>query len=129
MDTSTLGLVGGCLLVALTLILIPMVPGGLIDTRDFAPLPRWQYNTFNVFLTTLGIASFVIAGFMLAGQHWTFIAAIVLGVLYILVFASDLAQIFPVVPDRMPVQLLILEVIDLALGGVLVLVAVRGLFL
>lgn len=116
-----------CLLVALVLILIPMVPGGLVDTRDFGELPRWQFNAFNVFLTSLGIASFVVAGFAIARAPWAFVAALVLAALYIAVFALDLARIFPVVTDPLPSQLLVLEVIDLALGGILMVIAIEGL--
>lgn len=114
------------LLVWETLLLIPMVPGKLIDTRDFAPLPRWQYNGFNVFLTSLGLASLAVAGFAMAGARWTFVAAIVLGLLYVAVFAADLGEVFPVVPDPIPVQLLVLEAISLASAGVLVVVAITG---
>lgn len=116
-----------CLLVALVLILIPMVPGGLVDTRDFRELPRWQFNAFNVFLTSLGIASFVVAGFALARAPWVFVVALVLAALYVAVFALDLARIFPVVTDPLPSQLLVLEVIDLALGGILMVIAIEGL--
>lgn len=117
------------LLVWETLLLIPMVPGKLIDTRDFASLPRWQYNSFNVFLTSLGIVSFTVAGFAMANQQWTFIAALVLGLLYIAVFAADLSAIFPVVPDPLPVQLLVLEAISLASAGVIVVLAIQGALL
>ncbi len=114
------------LLVWETLLLIPMVPGKLIDTRDFGPLPRWQYNGFNVFLTSLGLVSLAVAGFAMAGARWTFVAAIVLGLLYVAVFAADLGEVFPVVPDPIPVQLLVLEAISLASAGVLVVVAITG---
>lgn len=118
--------VTAALLVWETLLLIPMVPGKLIDTRDFSPLPRWQFNSFNVLLTSLGLASIVTAGFAMTGARWTFVVAIVLGVLYVAVFAADLAEVFPVVPDPIPVQLLVLEAISLASAGVLVVVAITG---
>ncbi len=114
------------LLVAMTLILTPMAPGGIIDTRDFAPLPRWQFTLFNIFLVSLGLASFVVAGFSLSGATWVYVPAIVLGALFIAVYAADLAEVFPVVPDRMPSQLLVLEVINLALAGTLVTLSIRG---
>ncbi|MBD0669954.1 hypothetical protein [Streptomyces sp. CBMA156] len=47
------------------LLLIPVVPGKPVDTRDFSELPRRQYNAFDVFLTTLGLAGFVVDGFLL----------------------------------------------------------------
>lgn len=127
MEATVLFTLTACMLAALVLILIPMVPGGLVDTRDFSDLPRWQFNLFNVFLTSLGIASFIVAGFAIARAPWAFVAALVLGALYIAVFALDLAKIFPVVTDPLPSQLLILEVIDLALAGILVVIAIEGI--
>lgn len=109
------------------LLLIPMVPGKLIDTRDFSGLPRWQFNAFNVFLTSLGLASFVTIGFATIGHAWTPSVAIVLGVLYLAVFFSDLLKIFPVVKDPLPTQLLILEAISLASAGVLTVLAAHAL--
>lgn len=129
MDLAALSFLTSCLLVALVLILIPMVPGGLVDTRDFSELPRWQFNAFNVFLTSLGIASFVVAGCALARAPWVFVAALVLAVLYCAVFAFDLGKIFPVVSDPLPAPLIVLEVADLALGGVLAVVAIQGMLL
>ncbi|MFF8711400.1 hypothetical protein ACF07T_08165 [Streptomyces sp. NPDC015184] len=126
MNQSLLATVTAALLVWETLLLIPMVPGKLIDTRDFSPLPRWQYNGFNVYLTTLGLAGFVVAGFAMAGQHWAFVAALVLSIGHIAVFAADLGAVFPVVPDPLPVQLLVLEAIALASAGVLAVVAIQG---
>ena len=127
MELSPLMTTMACILVAMTLILIPMVPGGLVDTRDFAELPRWQFRLFNVFLTSLGIASFVTVGLLLVGVSWASIAALVIGALYGAVFALDLGRIFPVVTDPLPSQLLVLEVLDLALAGVLVVLAVQAL--
>ncbi len=126
MDPSTLLTLSACLLVALCLILVPMAPGGVVDTRDFSALPRWQYRLFNVFLVSLGLASLTTATFAVLGTE-VFFAAVVIGLLYVLVFALDLAKVFPVVEDPLPPQLLVLEVLDLALGGVLVVVAVEGL--
>jgi len=122
LGTATAGLLVWCVL-----LLIPMVPGGLIDTRDFSSLPRWQYNAFNVFLTSLGIVTLVTAWFALSGGTAALVTALVLGCAYVAVFGLDLAGIFPKVADPLPVQLLILESIDLASAGVLVVVAAQGL--
>ncbi|MET9657208.1 hypothetical protein [Streptomyces sp. NPDC006510] len=127
MNQSLLATVTAALLVWEALLLIPMVPGKLIDTRDFSPLPRWQYNSFNVYLTSLGLASFVVAGFAMANQHWAFVAALALSLGYIAVFAADLGAVFPVVPDPLPVQLLVLEAIALASAGVNVVIAIQGM--
>jgi hypothetical protein len=115
------------LLVWKVLLLIPMVPGKLIDTRDFSSLPRWQYNWFNVFLTSLGLASLVVAGFAVTGNSWVFLPALVLALLYIIVCFLDLFEIFPVVKDKLPVQLLILEAIVLGSAGVLLVISITGL--
>jgi hypothetical protein len=115
------------LLVWEVLLLIPMMPGKLIDTRDFSSLPRWQYNWFNFFLTSLGLVSLVVAGFAVAGNTWVFWLTPVLALLYIIVCLLDLFEIFPVVKDKLPVQLLILEAIVLASAGILVIVSIAGL--
>lgn len=122
-----LELLVACLLVWQVLLLIPMVPGKLIDTRDFSELPRWQFNLFNVFLTSLGIASFAIAGAALMGSTWVFGPALVLAMCYVAVCALDLFKVFPVVKDDLPVQLLILEAILLPSGGVLAVISIAGL--
>lgn len=127
MSPSTLTTIAAGFLVWEALLLIPMVPGKLLDTRDFSPLPRWQFTLFNVFLTSLGVASFVVAGFALAGAPWAFVATLVLSVLYVAVFAADLLEVFPVVPDRSPAPLLVLEAIALASAGVGVVISIQGL--
>lgn len=129
MSHSLLATLTGAFLIWEALLLIPMVPGKLIDTRDFSPLPRWQYNGFNAYLTLLGLASFVVAGFSLADQPWVFAAALVLSLGYIAVFAADLGAVFPVVADPPPVQLLVLEAVALASAGVGAVIAIRGMLL
>jgi len=116
-----------CSLVALCFVLVPMAPGGLVDTRDFSALPRWQFSLFNVFLISLGVASLVTAGFAIAEAPGVFIAALVISALYVAVFALDLGRVFPVVADALPAQLLVLEVINLAVAGVTAVLAIKGL--
>jgi hypothetical protein len=116
-----------CSLVVLCFVLVPMAPGGLVDTRDFSALPRWQFSLFNVFLISLGVASLVIAGFAIAEAPGVFVAALVISALYVAVFALDLGRVFPVVADALPAQLLVLEVINLAVAGVTAVLAIKGL--
>ena len=118
-----------CLLVWEALLLIPMIPGKLIDTRDFSTLPRWQFNSFNIFLTSLGIASFIVSGFALASATWVIIPALIIGLCYLMVFFLDLFEVFPAVEDPIPLQLLILEVIGLSSAGVIITIAVKGLLI
>lgn len=117
------------LLVWETLLLIPMIPGKLIDTRDFSDLPKWQYNLFNVFLTSLGIISLVAAVFSLLEVTWTFLLSLVIGCLYAFVFYADLFKIFPVVKDPLPLQLLVLEAIGFASAGVIIILSIKGLLI
>ncbi len=107
-----------------TLALIPMVPGKLVDTRSFDTLPRWQYNSFNVFLTSLGIVSLVCTGGLIAatGNGWVWLA-LALSVFYLLVFLLDLMEVFPVVPDPLPTQLLVMESMCLATSAAMVVLA------
>lgn len=116
-----------CLLVALCFTLTPMAPGGQVDTRDFSALPRWQFALFNVFLISLGVASLVTAGAAIAEIQGSLVAALVIGILYTAVFALDLGRVFPVVKDALPSQLLVLEVASLAIAGVVVTLAIKGL--
>ncbi len=118
-----------CLLVALCFTLTPMAPGGQVDTRDFSSLPRWQFTLFNVFLISLGVATLVTAGFALAEVRGSLVAALVIGILYVAVFALDLGRVFPVVEDALPSQLLVLEVASLAMAGVVATLAIKGMLL
>ena len=116
-----------CLLVWQVLLLAPMVPGKLIDTRNFNSLPRWQYNGFNIFLTSLSLFSLIIAGLAVLGKGWVFIPSLICSLLYLFVFGFDLFEVFPVVKDKAPLQLLILECISFASSGILFVVSLVGL--
>jgi hypothetical protein len=127
MNETLLTTIVAALLVWEVFLLIPMVPGKLIDTRDFSTLPRWQYNLFNAFLTSLGMASLVVAGFAVMGYAWVFLPALIIGSLYVTFSFLDLFEIFPVVKDKLPLQLILLEAIVLASGGVLIIFSIAGL--
>lgn len=128
MTLAPLFTASACLLVALTSLLTPMAPGGVIDTRDFGALPRWQFRAFNVFLVSLGLASLVVATLaLLAPGDGVLVAAAVVAALYVGVFAADLGAVFPVVEDDLPGALVVLEAISLALAGVLLVVVAQGL--
>jgi hypothetical protein len=127
MNETLLTTIVAALLVWEVFLLIPMVPGKLIDTRDFSTLPRWQYNLFNAFLTSLGMASLVVAGFGVMGYAWVFLPALIIGSLYVTFSFLDLFEIFPVVKDKLPLQLILLEAIVLASGGVLIIFSIAGL--
>jgi hypothetical protein len=127
MNETLLTTIVAALLIWEVFLLIPMVPGKLIDTRDFSTLPRWQYNLFNAFLTSLGMASLVVAGFAVMGYAWVFLPALIIGSLYVTFSFLDLFEIFPVVKDKLPLQLILLEALVLASGGVLIIFSIAGL--
>jgi hypothetical protein len=127
MNETLLTTIVAALLIWEVFLLIPMVPGKLIDTRDFSTLPRWQYNLFNAFLTSLGMASLVVAGFGVMGYAWVFLPALIIGSLYVTFSFLDLFEIFPVVKDKLPLQLILLEALVLASGGVLIIFSIAGL--
>lgn len=127
MDSHLTLTVIAALLVWQVLLLAPMIPGKLIDTRDFSVLPKWQFNVFNAFLTSLSLASLIIAICSLLGYSWVYIPALILAIFFILVFLADLFEVFPVVKDKIPVQLLILESLSLGSAGVLAVIILQAL--
>jgi len=126
MTSTLLGTATSVLLVVAVVLLASMVPGGPVETRSFGHLHGAVFWGFNVFLISLGLASFVLAGFSLGAHRWTFAAAAVVGLLYVGVFVLDLGRVFPKTPDRMPSTLLLLEIVDTAVAGGLVVVAIQG---
>jgi hypothetical protein len=90
-----------------------LVPGGPIETRDFSHISPVILGAFNTFLTSLGIGSFVFAYFALKGRRWAFIASLICGISYFLVYALDLGKIFPVSPNEMPAALLAIEIVGI----------------
>ncbi len=101
-------------LLALSLVLLGvLIPGGPIENRNFSHISPIILGLFNAFLTVLGIASLPIAYFSIGGSDVALIAATVCGISYFLVYALDLAKIFPVSPDKMPRTLFSIEVVGL----------------
>lgn len=117
----------GMLLIVAVSLLTPMVPGGPIETRSFATLPRAVFWGFNAFLIMLGLGSIVIAVLVLGGGTWAYGIALGLGAGYVAVFGLDLAGVFPRSKDPLPPTLLLLEVLDLAIGAALCIAALQGL--
>jgi hypothetical protein len=99
------------LLVLSAVLLGILVPGGPIETRDFSHISPVILGAFNTFLTGLGIGSFVFAYFVLKAKRWAFVASLVCGISYFLVYTLDLGKIFPVSPNEMPTALLVIEIV------------------
>ncbi|MEM9089807.1 MAG: hypothetical protein AAGC93_13795 [Cyanobacteria bacterium P01_F01_bin.53] len=90
--------------------LTSLVPGGPIETRDFSHISPLVLGSFNIFLTTLSLTSFLLLYFVWKRQRWAFVASGIWGIGYFLVYVLDLARWFPVSPDAMPPALFAIEV-------------------
>lgn len=115
------------LLVLSAVLLGILVPGGPIETRDFSHIPSVILGAFNTFLTSLGIGSFVFAYFALKGKRWAFIASLVCGISYFLVYALDLGKVFPVSPNEMPAALLAIEIVGILVSIPLAYLSLRAI--
>lgn len=105
----------GVLLIVSALLLTSLVPGGLVENRDFSHINAMFLVAFNVYLTVLALGSFVVGVGCL--RHSTrVIATLAAGVSYVLVYALDLLQIFPVSPTPMSHALWAIEVAGLVLA-------------
>lgn len=96
------------------LILVPLVPGGPIENRDFSNLGGVVFWGFNVFLVSLGFFTFVAAYAALVGTWWDGIGGLVVGGGYLLVYLLDLGKIFPTSPTPMGKTLMTLEIVGAA---------------
>jgi hypothetical protein len=115
-----------CLLVLL-LSFASLVPGGPIETRDFSHMDARAYWAFNAFLTTLGLAGFLAAYFVWRDEARGYLAATVIGWLYIAVVAADLGRVFPVSPDPTGFVLGIIMIADAILALNVVLFSYKAL--
>lgn len=104
------------LLVISATLLSAMIPGGPVETRDFSHYNPLLLGSFNTFLTLLGLLSYGAAWFVWRRQRWALICAGLCGVGYFLVYAADLAQLFPQSPLPMPGALLVMEIAGLLLS-------------
>lgn len=99
------------LLALSSVLLTSLIPGGLIETRSFAHINPFVLGSFNTFLTTLSLASLLLIYFAWQEYRWAFVASFISGLSYFLVYVLDLAHIFPISPDAMPISLLVIEVL------------------
>ncbi|WP_084082001.1 hypothetical protein [Roseibium suaedae] len=103
-----------------------MIPGGLVETRDFSDYTVLVLGAFNLFLTVLGLGSLVLSYRTWARGQGFFLAALA-GLGYLAVYQADLQGIFPVAPVPMSVLLYLLEWLGTLLGALLFLAALIGL--
>ena len=82
------------LLVTLSLLLTILVPGGPVETRDFSHYSETILTLFNIFLTALGLLSFVVAFLVTKKKRYSIVLSAVFALLYIFVYVLDLFKIF-----------------------------------
>jgi len=113
------------LLVLSTVNLALMIPGGLVETRNFPNYSVAVLVAFNVFLTVLGLGSAVLTYRLLRGARpgWLPVLA---GGAYVLVYGLDLLHVFPVAEAPMSVTLASMEWIGTVLGLAIVATAAAG---
>jgi hypothetical protein len=99
-----------------------MIPGGFVETRDFSTYPAIVLGAFNIFLTILGLGSFLLAYHLLKKDKGYRLSALV-GLAFIGVYLLDLGGIFPVPPTPMSMLLATLEWIGTGLAITLLVAA------
>ena len=97
-------------LIVSALLLSSLIPGGPIENRDFSHIHPSILGTFNIFLTTLDLGSFVLAYFAFKQRQWALKTAFYAAIAYFAVYAVDLAQLFPRSPTPMSFYLALIEV-------------------
>lgn len=114
------------LLLLSAILLSVLVPGGPIETRNFSHISPLVLGGFNIFLTTLSLASFWLLYFIWQQQRWAFIASAMSGVAYFAVYVLDLAHWFPVSPDAMSPVLFVIEVLGTIVSIPLTVLSING---
>lgn len=112
----------GVLLLMSGLFLISLIPGGPIENRDFFHIQPAVLFSFNIYLTVLGLGSFVLAyqwfrsGSSLSLTLWA-------GFSYLIVYGVDLLGLFPQSPTAMNQALWTVEIAGLVLSIPLILIS------
>lgn len=106
-------------------LLVSLVPGGLIETRDFSYINPIILGSFNTFLTVLGIGSLLLVYFVVREAKWALMVATLAGVSYFLVYVLDLGVIFPVSSDPMPMTLFVIEIVGAIVSVPLMFVSLK----
>ena len=114
------------LLLASAINLALMIPGGFVETRDFSAYTTLVLGAFNLFLTVLGLGSFVLAYVVWRRGQGFWLSALA-GLGYVAVYQADLQGLFPVTPVPMSALLYLLEWLGTGLGALLFLAGLIGL--
>lgn len=96
-----------------------LVPGGPIENRDFSSLKGGVFWGFNLFLIALGVVSLVACYLLLLSHPQSIRITQIIAVAYFIVYAIDLAGIFPKSPTAMSKPLMLLEIINACMAVLL----------
>ena len=104
------------LLTLMILLFATLVPGGPVENRDFSHMisadPLNPFNLFNAFLIIILMTTITMIFYTQTRARWTYRVSMFLGVSYFVIFAIDLAGVFPTSPTRMSTPLMTIETID-----------------
>jgi len=116
------------LLVLSGILLTLLIPGGSIENRDFSHIDPSILLAFNIFLTILGLGSFILALYSLTRSRLSYWLTFGSAVSYFIVYAIDLYQIFPKSPTPMSSPLLIIELLGILVALPLIYLTASTLF-
>ncbi|PQP83946.1 hypothetical protein C0Q44_04775 [Paenibacillus sp. PCH8] len=112
----TMMLIASIIVLLNVTLLAILVPGGPIENRDFSKLKGIVFWGFNLFLILLGAGSYIASYLLLISSPHALWIAQVIAILYFIVYAVDLAGIFPKSPTKMSKPLLLLEIINISMA-------------
>jgi hypothetical protein len=96
-----------------SLLLAALIPGGPIENRDFSHIHAGVLGVFNLSLTILNLGTIVVFYYVYKQRRWAISAAFIIAVAYFVVYAIDLAQLFPRSPTPMTSHLAMVEVLGM----------------
>lgn len=101
------------LLAVSALLLATLIPGGPIENRDFSHINVSILGGFNLFLTVLNLGTVALVFGVFRNRPWAVSTTWFAGLAYFVVYAIDLAQLFPRSPTPMSQALSLIEVLGL----------------
>ena len=101
------------LLILSAILLASLIPGGPIENRDFSHIHIGVLAGFNIFLTALNLGTFALTIAVIKQRSWAYTAVFIAALSYFIVYAIDLAQVFPRSPTPMSQALSLIEVLGM----------------
>ncbi|WP_448248400.1 hypothetical protein [Thalassotalea agariperforans] len=98
------------------LLLILLIPGGMIENRDFSHIDTLILVAFNALLTALVMCSILFIPLAINNYQATAKVSKILALVYIAVYILDLLSIFPQTPSVMSTALMTIEIIGIGAG-------------